>query len=782
MHRMARMGAMLLAGALAATGMATLGPLAPAPSEAAVTGFRAGQIISDANFYASTSMSAAGIQSFLSSKGAGCSGSLCLKNATFTTVSKPAQSGLCAGYPGGRRQRAAQIIAGIASSCGISPKALLVTVQKESSLVTTTTPSSSRYRTAMGMGCPDTSACDAQYYGFFNQLYGAARQFKLYRKYPASYGYRAGRTNRIYYNPRTSCGYANVYIANQATAGLYNYTPYVPNAAALAAGYGLGNSCSAYGNRNFYLFYRDWFGDPNASSPATSGANLRRSAADGKVYLVTSASGGTRRYHVANPFVLGRLAALGRVPTVSAASLQAIRSGGEMARALIRDPSDGAVYAANGRAKHHFTSRAQMRELHLTPEMAVNLTASQLRAFSTGSPMQPALQVQGRNTVYLVGNGVAHAVQDRATLYQVTRGVWPGIYLLATPGGLSGFRQGPRLRRIGSVARPTGHSAAYVFEDGYRKIRLPDRGTATGLGFDVDHIPQLSQSVLDGYPTSAVLRTQVSCGGSTYVGVSGELVRLGSGSSTGLPHTAVSTRLCTAMRRAPGTHTGPVLVRRGADARVHWITGGRLLWLPNRSALAAIGGSMGSVLSAPAVTFAVLPKGPTYLASGAVFTLGSSPTLHVVTGPKHYVDVPSWSLAEELGFRRSNLVSKVSAASLGGRTDAARLSDVVACSGTVYVGSLGVLKPVANSDGIGVTPIAFNTAACAQLTRSTRARDALFRPVVRQDGTGRVYLLSGGKKRHVTSQSKYATLTGGKRNAAAVSAQTLALFPTGRPY
>ena len=26
----------------------------------------------------------------------------------------------------------------------------------------------------MGYGCPDTAACDAQYYGFFNQVYSAA--------------------------------------------------------------------------------------------------------------------------------------------------------------------------------------------------------------------------------------------------------------------------------------------------------------------------------------------------------------------------------------------------------------------------------------------------------------------------------------------------------------------------------------------------------------------------------------------------------------------------------
>jgi hypothetical protein len=54
-----------------------------------------------------------------------------------------------------------------------------------------------------------------------------------------------------------------VFIENQATAGLYNYTPYTPNDAALNNMYGTGDACSSYGNRNFWRIYTDWFGNPN---------------------------------------------------------------------------------------------------------------------------------------------------------------------------------------------------------------------------------------------------------------------------------------------------------------------------------------------------------------------------------------------------------------------------------------------------------------------------------------------------------------------------------------
>ena len=57
-----------------------------------------------------------------------------------------------------------------------------------------------------------------------------------------------------------------MYIQNQATAGLYLYTPYRPNAAALANLYGTGDGCSSYGNRNFWRMFTDWFG--STSVPA----------------------------------------------------------------------------------------------------------------------------------------------------------------------------------------------------------------------------------------------------------------------------------------------------------------------------------------------------------------------------------------------------------------------------------------------------------------------------------------------------------------------------------
>lgn len=256
----ALMAAVVVVGSLLVVAQST--PAAAADARQ----FKPGNIVSDANFYGSSSMDAGSVQAFLNDKGSRCTTN-CLKNFAMSTVAKSSEPGLCTGYQGGMWQSAAQIIDGVARSCGISQKVLLVLLEKEQSLVTINNPSADRYRAATGQGCPDNAPCDANYYGLFNQLYGAARQFKIYLKYQDSYWYRAGMVNSILYSPNQACGRKSIYIENQATAALYIYTPYTPNDSALNAQWGEGDSCASYGNRNFYMFWSTWFGDPLVSGP-----------------------------------------------------------------------------------------------------------------------------------------------------------------------------------------------------------------------------------------------------------------------------------------------------------------------------------------------------------------------------------------------------------------------------------------------------------------------------------------------------------------------------------
>ena len=250
-----------------------LGLLVPgATPAAAVTGadFRPGNIISDGVFFNSRTMTAENIQSFLRAKHPGCtSGYVCLPDYRVDTASRAADA-QCGAYAGAQDELASRIIHKVARACGINPKVLLVLLQKETSLITKSNPTYlNAYRKATGYGCPDTAPCDAQYYGFYNQVYKAAWQYKRYTNNPDNYSYRSGRTNYIQWHPDSACGGSDVYIENRATAALYIYTPYQPNQAALTNLLGTGNSCSSYGNRNFWRLFNDWFGSTQTSYAVT---------------------------------------------------------------------------------------------------------------------------------------------------------------------------------------------------------------------------------------------------------------------------------------------------------------------------------------------------------------------------------------------------------------------------------------------------------------------------------------------------------------------------------
>ena len=236
-------------------------------SAAAVDGadFRPGDIISDAVFFNADSMGEAQLQAFLNSQVPSCAGANgwpCLKDIRTDSASRAAAGdGHCTAYQGGTGESAARIIVKVAKACRINPQVLVAMLQKEQGLVTAVSPTERQYRVAMGYACPDTAPCDTQYYGFANQVYMAAWQMRQYTNFPDR-RYRIGAVS-IQYHPNTACGSSTVNIVNQATANLYNYTPYQPNAAALANLGGVGDACSSYGNRNFWVYMNTWFGPTN---------------------------------------------------------------------------------------------------------------------------------------------------------------------------------------------------------------------------------------------------------------------------------------------------------------------------------------------------------------------------------------------------------------------------------------------------------------------------------------------------------------------------------------
>lgn len=207
----------------------------------AIDGEYNNRIVKDSVFTGGFGISQRDIQTFLEKKGEDCEGELCLKNYRQPDTSKSA----------------ARLIRETAHEFHIDPRLLVVTLQKENSLVTAEEPEQWQYRTAMGYGCPDGEDCETDFYGFANQLQLGAHLLRA--------GYDRACGDDIshfqwWVHPRWTPG--NVVevdgratrIDNCATAAIYNYTPHRVDSAWRPV-----DNQYFYGNYNLATYVDEWF-------------------------------------------------------------------------------------------------------------------------------------------------------------------------------------------------------------------------------------------------------------------------------------------------------------------------------------------------------------------------------------------------------------------------------------------------------------------------------------------------------------------------------------------
>lgn len=193
--------------------------------------FHPGLIISDEAFYDAQALTRGQIKDFIAEKGKGCTakkGETCLKDlvpAKTITLSSNQNGNGCTDVTFTEGSRAWTVIEKVAKACSISPKVLLVTIQKEQSGLTQARTTAT-WNKMMGMGCSDGTACTEKYSGYEKQLYYGADRFRAYRTwstYPAIKAFNTGSpyTSSDKGDPQTFL------IHNVATASLYQYTPHV---------------------------------------------------------------------------------------------------------------------------------------------------------------------------------------------------------------------------------------------------------------------------------------------------------------------------------------------------------------------------------------------------------------------------------------------------------------------------------------------------------------------------------------------------------------------------
>jgi len=371
--------------------------------------FDPGLIISDSVFYDFGTMTVADIQRFLDGRVAACRAAAdrpgCLKDYRLSTPGATGSPGRCESVPAKSNITAAELIYDIARACGINPRVILVKLQKEQGLITSTDPSPRAYDFALGMDCPDSpSGCSAASAGFFWQLYKGVGQLNWYSNPAGSFTWlKPGSViSRAYYPNRPSCGSQSFTLQNKATAALYYYTPYVPNQAALANLYSTGDSCSSYGNRNFWRFFSDWFGSP-------IGGGFLLKAAKGDTFFIVDEV----KYRVPDSVLLSSMAPLGPIGEISKDYLDSFVTMGDMTPLIRNAATDRYWFVDNGK-RVRFATCEQVASFGLNCSSAVTVTSTQFTALASGGEVTNVV-VGASNDRYLVEAGQLREILNDAS-------------------------------------------------------------------------------------------------------------------------------------------------------------------------------------------------------------------------------------------------------------------------------------------------------------------------------------------------------------------------------
>ena len=744
---------------LAFIGVTALDNTAPAASAADASRFDPGLIISDSVFYDFGTMKVSDIQRFLESKVPTCKAKAgdptCLKNYVDDIVEKQGEDGKCLPMAAKPAQTAAQIIYEVARACSINPKVLLVTLQKEQGLIQSVNPTPYMYKAAMGFGCPDSdpAICGKVHSGLFNQLYKAAGQLQWYGDPRGSFTYmKVGRTSNVRYHPNASCGTKPVLIKSVATTALYYYTPYTPNNAALKNLYGTGDSCSAYGNRNFWRFYTDWFGS------TIGGGFLLKSATSGTYLIVDN-----NKYLVTDPDLLAAISPLGPVGTISQEYLNTFVESGELNRVV--KSVTGQYYFVEGGKKFTFSSCDLVAQFGLDCAKAVQLTASQLAAFANGGSMTTYLPGEGSST-YLIKDGVKREVLDQASV-QAAGLALPALSSVPVKAFKSLPWGAPIAKNNSLVTNRTTGGKALIVNGTYYELNAR---TATDIDFSQWFGVSTGTLSTDGVSQinamTPVRTIAASTGGQAYLLSPTGKRKISNVEALTLVVPAVADAIFEVI---PNTNqeplVAPMLAKASDDPMVYLVRSAQRRLTISSADRSKFGLSNTAIETVPVSAFDQIALADAVIAPGAFVKANNASTTYLIDGFNRALVVSSETQAKTLGLTKPRVLKPeyLKAYNKKANADGVKFS----CEAEVLIpiaGKFLAVHPIDASAYPGAIT-ALDPLTCAQLPRSTTKLGRFIRTSDKQ-----IWLVAGGKKRAIATTAQYLALKGDRFPLVAVDA------------
>lgn len=729
--------------------------------------FDPGLIISDSVFYDFGTMSVADIQRFLDGRVATCRAAAdrpgCIKDYRISTPGATGSPGRCESVPAKSNITAAELIYDVARACGINPRVILVKLQKEQGLITSTDPSPRAYDFALGMDCPDSpSGCSAASAGFFWQLYKGVGQLNWYSNPAGSFTWlKPGSViSRAYYPNRPSCGSQSFTLQNKATAALYYYTPYVPNQAALDNLYSTGDSCSSYGNRNFWRYFSDWFGSP-------IGGGFLLKAAKGDTFFIVDEV----KYRVPDPLLLSSLAPLGPIGEISRDYLDSFVTMGDMTP-LVRNAATGRYWFVDNGKRVRFETCEQVAAFGLDCGSAVTLTSTQFTALASGGEVTNVV-VGASNERYLVEAGQLREILNDESAAEASLPLTASSPIRRV--ALSYLPIGVPIASNGSLVGNRETGAIGVVADG--SFFGIDPATASDINFGVWFKGQgstLSTQSIQALTVGPVIQSIVAnAAGKQYLlTTSGKRLIQDTENWIKKP-TVLPESVLDLIPTVAEELVTPAVVRSTANATLFLVNEGELrpIQTADRKAVrASLEENTVHRISPSALS--QMRKGSQVIPPGALVRVGS--TNFLVDGLSRLYKIPSTEQARALGLGSARTVKKASVASY---ERAGSLSGIkVTCSAQPHLIVAGKLVRVSSETftHYPTTARALDPGTCATLSISDAAGSRFIRT-----SSSQYFLVEAGKKRPIASKARYVALRGSGPNAIPVDSIFAARVPTG---
>lgn len=746
--------------------------------------FQSGRIIDDGVFYNKDSMSINDIQSFLNNNVPACdtwgvkpSGHGNTRAEYNISIGRPGPPYVClqnyqenpatgetsfekggAAFSGGISS--AQIIYDASQQYGINPQVLLVFLKKEQgSLFYDDWPIKSQYKYAMGYACPDSGPknsanCDSAQGGFYKQVNLAAYQLRRYQTNISEYNYQPNRVNYIQYSPNASCGGSNVYIENIATASLYIYTPYQPTPAALNAYPGT-VSCGAYGNRNFWYYFQEWFGN-------TLQSDIVRTHSDGTLYLLAD----NKKYHIPSMEVLNRLQPISQ--TISYVTQQYIDTfeTGQPVKTALRNPDTGAIYLIDSGYKLQFYSCGAVSDYGLDCASIPNATSGQLSRYVTGPSVTNLFKRLEDEKLYYIDEGKRHEAFDAQAMQQA--GISGHINRLSF-SAISSLDIGEPIVRDNVLIHDYTSGAIYFYDKLHGASYIDSEIYGLKM-FNTLPMASLSRESIQRLPKTASVTGIVQDGsGQRYaLGLNIKLPISVAGEFRELSQSVLSKH----------TTVFPQLIKPLGSDKIYYLSQNSkayhiLRWsdvthIDSSASIKTVLNSAIRRLGVSNITY--------YRPLTLIKTDNDSRVYLVDEATQSKKSLGSFSTSSAIGAGTNVVV--VGDETLDGYITNGSVSEFVNCQGDLYIASQGTLQYMSGSRlaeyGLpGDSFEVYSRAACEQLDKGGLIGNFVI-------GTnGRIYQINGGQKHYVSSMGVYTALGGNSSNTTPLSSAVLSKIPTG---